>query len=251
MTIALTAFKEKIRKKELYIVSVIGVVILLIFGTGTGTLTINGVAVTGYKMLASVLLTVVNALCCILAVIMSLGTIPNEYERNTSHLVWIRNVPQSQYHCELAFANILSGLAAEAVLFAAMVIFVLVNDRAVDIWRLIPAYLIVGLNVAVISLLTSVLSIIIEKFAAGTILAAVTFIGIFHSLLYTFKDIIGGLGGNMIKYALKVIPNLHGIQTQAGNTLCGRNIDIHIILTGMLAVYVFVVLILILKKKEV
>lgn len=81
MTIAFTALKEKIRRKELYIVSAIGVFILLVFGTGSSSITINGEAVTDYKILAPILLIVVNAISCILAVIMSLGTIPTECQQ--------------------------------------------------------------------------------------------------------------------------------------------------------------------------
>ena len=110
MTIAFTALKEKIRRKELYIVSV------------------NGEAVTDYKILAPILLIVVNTISCILAVIMSLGTIPNEYERNTSHLVWIRKIPQYRYHGELALANIFTGLISEAILFVPMFIFMISNQ---------------------------------------------------------------------------------------------------------------------------
>lgn len=250
MIIAFTALKEKIRKKELYIVSAIGVIILLIFGNNSGSLTINGKAVTDYKMLAPILLIVVNTISCMLAVVMSLSTIPNEYERRTSHLVWIRKIPQYRYHGELAVANILSGFASEAILFAALLVFMLINGRGGELWRLIPAYLIVGINVAIVSVMTSALSIIIPKFAVGAITVTAVFMGIFHSLLSTLKDILGGFGGEMVNYALKIIPDLHGIQTQAANVLCKKSVDIHIILTGLLAVYVFAVLILVLKRKE-
>lgn len=250
MTIALTAFKEKLRRKELYIVSAIGILILLIFGTGSGTLSVDGVDVTDHKILAPILLTVMNAVVCILSVIMSISTVPNEYERKTSHLIWIRNVPQSRYHGELALANILSGLASEAILFGAMLIFMIKNGRAAELWRLIPAYLIIGVNVAAVCLMTSALSIILPKIAAGAISAAAALGGIFHSLLYTLKDIVGGFGGQLIKYALKLIPDLHGIQSQAGNILGGKDVDIHVILTGLLACYIFSVMIILFKRKE-
>ncbi|MGN0695530.1 MAG: hypothetical protein ACI4J5_02055 [Oscillospiraceae bacterium] len=250
MTIALTAFKEKLRRKELYIVSAIGILILLIFGTGSGTLSIDGVAVTDHKILAPILLTVINAVVCMLSVIMSLSTIPNEYERKTSHLIWIRNVSQPRYHGELALANIFSGLASEAILFAAMLIFMLKNGRAAELWRLFPACLIIGVNVAAVCLLTSALSIVLPKFAAGAVSAAAALAGIFHSLLYTLKDIIGGFGGQLIKYALKLIPDLHGIQSQAGNIISGKEIDIHVILTGLAACYIFSVMIILFKRKE-
>lgn len=251
MTIAFTALKEKIRRKELYIVSAIGILILLIFGTGTGSLSIDGVAITDYTMLAPILLIVVNALSCILAAIMSISTIPNEYERNTSHLIWIRNVPQYRYHGELALANVFAGLVSEAILFGAMVIFMMANNKADQVWRLLPAYLIVGINVVIVSAMTSALTIVIPGFMAGAISVMVAFVGIFYSALLMFKDIIGGFGGAMVNYALKVIPNLHGIQAQAGNVLCSKSVDIHVILTGLLSAYVFTVLILVLKRKEV
>lgn len=250
MTITLTALKEKIRRKELYIVSVIGVIILLIFSTGSGTISINGEAVTDYKMLAPVLLMVVNAISCILAVIMSLGTIPNEYERNTSHLIWIRKIPQYRYHGELTLANVFSGFISEAILFFPLLIFMLTNGKANELTNLILAYLMVGINVAIVSVMASALSVRIPRFAAGVIAVAITFMGIFHSLLSMLKDIIGGFGGEMVKYTLKVIPNLGRIQSEAANALCGKAIDIHVIFTGLLAVYVFLALVLVLKRKE-
>lgn len=250
MSITITALKEKIRRKELYIVSVIGVLILLVFGTGTGSLSINGAAITEYKMLAPILLLVVNAISCFLALAMSLSTIPNEYERNTSHLIWIRGVSQARYHGELAAANILSGFAAEAILFIAMIIFVLTNGKAGELWRLAPAYVLVGINVAIVSLLTSMLSIILPKFVAGTASIVIVLAGIFHSLLGLFKDILGGFGGEIIKYLLKIVPNLHEMQTQAGNILCGRAVDAHVVLKGFLVAYVIMILIFVLKRKE-
>ena len=250
MTIAFIALKEKIRRKELYIVSAIGAFILLVFGTGSGSLTINGEAVTDYKILAPILLIVVNAISCVLAVIMSLGTIPTEYERNTSHLVWIRKIPQYRYHGELALANTFTGLISEAILFVAMFIIMMSKGRADEFLQLVMAYFIIGLNVTIVCVMTSALSIVIPKFMAGAIASAAMLVGIFSSLLATLKDIIGGFGGVMVKYALKVIPNLHGIQSEAANALCGNHIDIHVILTGLLAIYVLTVLILVFKRKE-
>lgn len=250
MTIAFTALKEKIRRKELYIVTAIGAFILLVFGTGSGSITINGEAVTDYKILAPILLIVVNAISCVLAVIMSLGTIPNEYERNTSHLVWIRKIPQYRYHGQLALANTFTGLISEAILFVPMFIIMMSNGRADEFLQLVMAYFIIGLNVTIVCVMTSALSIVIPKFMAGAIAAAATIVGIFSSLLAILKDIIGGFGGVMVKYALKVIPNLHEIQSEAANALCGNHIDIHVILTGLLAVYVLTVLIFVFKRKE-
>lgn len=248
MIIASTALKEKMRRKELYIVSVIGVLILLFFGTGDGALSINGVAITDYRILAPILLTVVNAINCMLAVAMSLGTIPREYERGTSHLVWIRKVPQWRYHGELALANVAAGLVSQAILFMPLLGFMLMNGRADQLWKLLPAYLILGINVAVVGMLTSVLSILLPRFAAGAVSCAVALAGIFHSVLGTLKDMVGGFGGEMIRYALKLIPSLHDIQAQAGNVIYGGKLDFHVILTGLLAIYLYTVLLLLLRR---
>ncbi|MDE7224748.1 MAG: hypothetical protein K2O34_13335 [Acetatifactor sp.] len=248
MTISITAFKEKIRRKELYIVSVVGVLILLLFGTGNGSLSIGGVPVTDYRILAPIMLMVVNAINCMLAVVMSLGTIPKEYERGTSHLVWIRKVPQWRYHGELALANVFAGLVSELILFIPLFIFMLINQRADELWRLLPAYLILGINVAAVSMVTSMFSIAIPKFAAGAVSSAITLMGIFHSLLSTLKDVVGGLGGELIKYALKLVPDLHDLQAQAGAVLRGGKPDVHVILAALLVLYVYTVLLLVLHK---
>lgn len=250
MRIAVTAWKEKVRKKELYIISIIGIILVLLFGTGNGSLSIDGVALTEYHMLAPVLLAVVNAISCMLAAVMSLGTIPNEYERKTSHLIWMRGISQARYHGELAMANVLVSLAAEGMLFVAFLIFQIVNQRADDIWRLGIAYLIVGINVMIVSLLTSTLSICVPKFVAGVIVTAVSFCGVFYSLLELLKDMIGGFGGELMKYLLKCIPNLHDIQSQAGHVLLGETVHVHSIFVGLLVGYICVVAICMMKKKE-
>lgn len=250
MTIAFTAFKEKIRRKDLYIVSVIGVLLLLLFGTGTGSLSIDGVAVTDYRVLGPIMLTVVNAIGCMLAAVMSLSTIPSEYERCTSHLIWIRKIPQWRYHGELALANGLAGLVSEAILFAAMFVFMLVNQKADQLWRLLPAYLLLGINTVAVSMLTSLLSVVLPKFAAGAVAFAAALAGIFHSLLSLLKDMVGGFGGELIKYALKLVPNLHEMQAQAGKVLYGGRVNVHVILVGLLAIYVYTVLLFSVKIKS-
>lgn len=248
MTITSTAFKEKIRRKELYIVSVLGVLILLLFGTGAGALSINGVPVTDYRILAPILLTVLNAINCMLAVAMSLGTIPTEYERGTSHLVWIRKVPQWRYHGELALANVAAGLVSEAILFMPLLGLMLMNRRSDQLWKLLPAYLILGINVAIVSMLTSMLSTALPRLAAGAVSCGVALAGIFHSLLGTLKDMVGGFGGDMVRYALKLVPSLHDIQAQAGNVLYGGALKPHVLLTGLLAVYGYTILLLLIRR---
>ena len=147
-------------------------------------------------------------------------------------------------------AGVLAGLVSETILFAAVLVVMLETHRTDQLWRLLPAYLLVGINVAAVSMFTSMLSAVASRFAAGAIASATALAGIFHSLLELLKDMVGGFGGGLIKYALKLIPNLHQVQTQAGNVLHGGKVDMHVILTGLLAVYVYTVLLLVIKRKS-
>lgn len=250
MTIALTAFKEKLLRRELYIISVIAILILVIFSSGTGTISVGGEPVTGFKMLAPILLTVVNAFACVFAVITGLGTIPAEYERKTSHLIWIRNVPQYRYHGGLALANIMSAMCCEGILFLAITIFVIAGGKDAEAWRLVPAFLTVGVNVVAVSTITTALSLVFSKTIAGAVAAVYAAAGIFHELLLTLKDVLGGVGGDIVKYALKLIPDLNAVQTQAGNMLVGKDVDPHTIFAVLLAAYAFSMLILFYKRRE-
>lgn len=250
MTIALTAFKEKLLRRELYIIAVIAILILVIFSSGTGTISVGGEPVTGFKMLAPILLTVINAFACAFAVITSLGTIPAEYERKTSHLIWIRNIPQYRYHGGLALANIMSAVCCEGILFLAIAVFVISGEKDAEAWRLVPAFVTVGVNVVTISIITTALSLVFSRTVAGAVAAVYAAAGIFHELLLTLKDVIGGVGGDIVKYALKLIPDLNAVQEQAGNALVGKDIDPHSIFAVLLAAYAFSMIILFYKRRE-
>lgn len=250
MTIAITALKEKIRKKVLYIVSIIGILILVLFSTGTGSISMNGVEITDYKLLAPVLLMVVNAISCAMAVVLSLDTIPNEYGRKTSHLVLIRNVSQSKYHSGLAAANIMASLLSELILFIAFLCFMLSEHHGNDIWRLSAAFLISSVGVILVSVMTSWFSIFLPKLIAGTLSVVIMLAGIFYSMLELLNSIVGGFAGGLLKTVLCIVPDLHGIQKQAGAFLTGGTADIHILLKGLLWIYILTVFLFLFKRKE-
>ena len=248
--IMFTALKEKVRQKVFYISAIIGIFILMLFSTGGATVSIGGVAVTDYRMLTPILLTLINALSCALAVIIGLGTIPNEYERRTSHLIWIRGVSQAEYHGYLTAANILSAMLSELILYAAVLIYLLTKNYSADLWRILPAYFISSLCVCIVSLLTGWLSVLLPRYAAGTVSAFVMIAGILYPVLDLAKNILGGFSGKMLGILLYIIPDLNGMQSQAGNFLTGADVDIHILLIGLFFAYIFLVLLLLTKKKE-
>lgn len=250
MTIMANAMKEKIRRKELYIVTAIGLLLLLIFGTGAGTITINGEPITDYENIAPILVTVINVICGALAIVLSLHTIPNEYARRTSHLVWIRGVSQVRYHGELALASAVSSLLSEVVLYLGLLLFMIMKGKGNEVWRAVPAFLIVSVSILMISLFTSVLSIILPEMLAGTIAAACYLVGILHGVLDMFRNMTEGIGSMLLKGILLLIPDLNEIQAQAGKLLRGSRVEAHAIWKGLLGIYLISLLFLVIRKRE-
>lgn len=250
MMIMWNALKEKIRRKELYIVSAIGLILLLGFSSGVGTITINGIPITDYENLAPVLMVVIHVICGALAIVLSLRTIPNEYERHTSHLIWIRGIHQSQYHGELALANIGISLISEAILYIGLLIFTFVKGHAEDVWRLIPAFLIMAISIVIISLFTSLLSTMLPSMAAGAIAAFCYLAGVLHGVLETLRNMISGFASGLLRGFLWVVPDLNEIQTQAGNVISGDAIEWHVIWKGLLIIWVLGLCLFLYRKKE-
>ena len=250
MEIAKTAFLEKIRRKELYIVSVIGVLIVIIFGTGSGSLSLGGRPLTDYSLLAPVMMLTVNTVCCVLSSIMSVSTIPNEYERKNSHLIWCRGISQRRYHLELAVANVMAGLVSEAILFSAIALFMISKSHTQELWKLIPAFLVMAINVVGVAVMTSAFSVVLPRIFAGALSVGITILGSFHGFLELVRDVLGGFAGGFFKVILKIIPSYSAVGTAAGNVIGGNAIKIHSLLAGILVIYIFTVVIMIVKKKE-
>lgn len=251
MTLAMNVIKEKIRRKELYVVTGIGLLLLLFVGSDSGSISVGGQPVTGYENLSVIMILVINVVSAALAIVLSLRTIPNEYERKTSHLVWIRGISQPRYHGELAAANMISSVISEAILYLGMLIYVIRQGRTEDIRKLIPAFLIVAIAVCIVSLLTSVLSIVLPEAVAGVIAAICYGVGILHSILSVYTGIVTGAGKHILQFLLQVLPDLYGIQAQAGRIFSGDPLDAHVIWKGLFTLYVISVLIFVFRKKEV
>ncbi len=250
MMIAITAIMEKVRRKDLYIVGIVGFVLVLIFCSGGGTITIDGEPISGYKNLAPIMLILINALGGALAIALSLRTIPNEYERRTSHLIWIRGVKQWRYHAELTIANVASSLIATGIMYAGLAVLSLVKNQGDGILRMVPAFFVLAISIAIVSVLSSVLSIFLPSMAAGILAGGCFAVGVLHSILGMVANTIGGFSGNLIKIVLVILPDLHGIQKQAGNLITGSAVDAHVIWKGLLTIYILTIGFFIFKKKE-
>lgn len=250
MVIMLNAIREKIRRKELYIISAIGLLILLGFGTGAGTITMDGVPITDYENLAPIMLTIIHCICGTWAIVLSLRTIPNEYERKTSHLIWIRGVSQARYHGELALANAVMSLISEGILYLGLMIFTFAKGKGSEVWRLMPAFLIMAVSILIVSMFTSLLSAVLPGMAAGAIVVACYLAGVLHSVLDTVRGMVSGLASVLLKGILWLIPDLNEIQSQAGQFLRGDAVDIHIIWKGLLTIYLLSICLYFCRKKE-
>lgn len=244
------ALKERMRRKELYIVVAIAILILLLCSSGSATITIEGEPITSFENMFMVMHTMMNAVGCILAVILSIGTIPKEYERKNSHLIWVRGISQQNYHTGLALANVLSGVFAMSILYLALAGYIIANGKMNYLSCILPAFLIVCLNVALASLFVSVLTIQLPTLAAGAIGFVFTAVGILHSILNLYKNIAGGVAGTVLNGVLHILPDMHGIQRQAQNVMAQEKVDIHLILVGILTLYVISLGLFVFKRKE-
>jgi len=250
MTIMMNALKERIRRKELYIVVVVAVIILALFGSDAATISVEGEAVIGFQSMFRVLHVVVNVTGCLLAMILSLPTIPTEYREKRSHLVWIRGISQVKYHTQLTAANIVSSALAVTILYLTLAFYAITQGAAGYLPAMLPGLLITYMGIAIVSLLISVLSICLPSFAVGLIGSICIVAGIGHGLLDSYKNIIGGFSGTLIKWILWIFPDLNGIQGQAANVIIGDGVDVHVLLKGLLTLYIISLGLLLFRKKE-
>lgn len=249
-TLVKASLLERIRRKELYIIFAIGVLMILLTCTEGSTISVKGENLVGFENKLMIFQIMVNFFSCILAVVLSMHTIPNEYERRNSHLVWIRGISQRKYHGSLCIANAVVCMMVLLVFYVMLGIFLVMNGQAALLLRIIPAYMITSLNTLFICVLTSALSVLVPAFITGTIGIVCVVLGAFYPALSLAKDVLGGLGGRLLGGALKMIPNLHGVQNQAYCMMLGQEINLNKIFVALLAIYAASMGILFFKKEE-
>lgn len=248
--IIMNALKERVRRKELYVVVVIGILLMLFCSSDSTSITMDGEPLTGFKNMFMIMHTLVNAVGVILAVILSMRTIPNEYERKNSHLVWVRGISQPEYHGGLAVANVLASVFAVGIFYVVLAVYAVINGHAGYLPKLIPAYMMVAVSVSIVSLFVSVLSIKLPGMLVGGLGALFAGIGVFHGMFDLLKSVIGGPGGKCISVFLWLIPDLNEIQKQAYNLVIGKNVEWHLIWTGLFVLWVISLGLFVIKRKE-
>lgn len=247
--IAITALREKIRRKIFIAVLVVSGMITLFFSTGSASISVGGETVTDYKILLPIVLTTVHAVSCMMAAVISLGTVPTEYERRTHHLILTRGISQARYHGELAAANIMASLISHGIFFVGAAVYMAANDHAGDILMLVPAFFISGISIAVVSSLATWLSVFLPKLPAGLITAAATVFSVCYPLVKLLKGAAGGFAGILLKGLLFLLPDLNSIQSCAGRLITEGSADAHSIFIGLFYTYIFIMGIMLCKRK--
>lgn len=244
------ALRERMRRKELYIIVILAILLLLLCSSDVTSITMNGEAVTGFKNMFLVMHTLVHFIGCVLAVVLSLKTIPNEYERKNSHLVWVRGISQSEYHGGLALANILSSLAATLILYLTLGIYAVWKGHAEVLPRMVPGFLTLGVSIAFVSLFVSVMSVKLPVMAAAVLGVLVLIFGVFHGVIDMLKNMLGGVGGKCMSIFLKILPDLNGIQKAAYQIIIGEGVEAHVIFVVLFALWFVSLGLFLFRKKE-
>lgn len=250
MIIMKNALRERIRRKELYLVVGIALLVLGMCGSGAATLEIDGKPITDFDNMFGVMHVISNLTGCALAVVLSLKTIPNEYDRRTSHLVWIRGISQRRYHMELAAANVVGSLIAAGVLYLGIAVYVLSKGRADCLPGMLPGFFVLSINLALVSLFVSLLSIVLPSFAVGFLGILLVLLGVLHGILDVYRSMIGGVSGAIVKAVLWIAPDLNEIQAQAQEVILNGKANVHVILVGLLSVYVITLGFFFLRRRE-
>lgn len=249
-TIIKNAIRERIRRKEAYVVLAIALFLLFFCSGENSTIMIDGESLTGFHNMFMVMHVLVHTAGCILAVLLSYRTIPNEYARKTSHLVWVRGISQPVYHGGLTIANILASIGGLGLLYFAMAVYALLQGQSACVLRLIPRFFVMAVSVALVSLWTSVVSIRLPAgiTAAFGVLGAGT--GVLWSALDLLRSSLGGVTAVGISALIHVIPNLNGVQKCAYHIAAGKVPVWHPVLVALFAAWVLVLGIFAIRRKE-
>jgi|LSQX01.2.fsa_nt_gb ABC-type transport system involved in multi-copper enzyme maturation permease subunit len=250
LAIAMNTFKEKIRSKTLYITGITGFILMLLTTTGDG-LSINGQRILLFEDRVPVAMSIMQFLGSLLTIMISLQTIPNEFERKTTHLILSRGVKRWQYMFSLTAGNIFTSVVFTLSLYSSLIVFCLILGRSHLLMRTLASILVLSVNIMLLSSIVSVLSIRVPGFINGIVGLALYFLGVFHNLLKTVSNALEGIQRIVMKLGLWLIPNFSEVQRQASNILLNRAVEITPLVVQLLFLYIVLGLTFLPVRKEV
>lgn len=248
--IIINSLREKIRSKTLYIVGVIGIGIILLLSLN-GSFSFDDKVLTEFKDLVPIVLVLVNLFASILAIMLSLSTIPKEFDRKTTHLILVRGIKQWQYILALTISNIIVSLFSLGILSISVIIYTFVQGEIQVLLQIIGSILILGLNISVLSAITSWLSIKLPETITGFIGIVIYFVGVFHSILSILVKTKEGFIRGILEFGITLVPNFAAVQKQAGQLIVDNYVDIYPIVLQILFLYVILGFTFVTFRKEV
>ncbi|MBS4538398.1 hypothetical protein GOQ27_07970 [Clostridium sp. D2Q-11] len=248
--IIINSLREKIRSKTIYIVGGIGVAIILFLALN-GSFSFDDKILTDCHELVPIVLVMVNLFASILAIMLSLSTIPKEFERKTTHLVLVRGIKQWQFILALTISNIIISLFSIGLLSISVIIYALVQGEIQVLLKILGSILILGLNISVLSAITSWLSIKLPETITGFIGILIYFVGVFHSMLSIFVKTREGFSRFLLEGLMTLVPNFAAVQKQSGQLVTGNYVDIYPLVLQGLFLYIILALTFVTFRKEV
>lgn len=249
--IVLNTVREKIRKKQILSTGLITAVLLFFFVSGNSTITIGNQQVTELSMLLPIYLTVGSLVCGLAAILLSAGSIPAEYERKSSYLVSVRDIPQSVYHVSVAAGNSLAAAATTVFFYLSCLIFLLVKQADVNLFLRLPAAFLLTLGLVVaLSFLTTGFSVKLPPAAAGVLVSSLFILGMLKHVLTLLSSSLTGALSVVLKRVVRFVPDFYGISSQSANYLIDSRIDWHSVFLLLLTAYAGLVLLWMLRRKE-
>lgn len=249
-SLILNSLRENVRNKTFYVVILVSTILFSIILLGGG-LYVNGRKLTTYKELIPVSLQLINFMGCIIAIFMSMNTIPKEYERKTTHLILIRGIKREKLNLSLALSNMASAMFGTLILSIATYVLVFMSKNYSDVLKVTGAVMLIMINVLIIAAFTSVLSMFVPSILTGFLGICIYGLGIFHNQLELFAELSKGAVKVIINLCLYFIPDFYSITSEASKLINYGTVNLHVILKGILYLYIILCLFLIPSRREV
>jgi len=246
----LNTLLEKIRRKEIYIFVFVGLLLLLFLSSNGTSISVGGEPITGFHQMFPVIMVVLNAVICLLTLVLSLSTIPNEYRRKTSHLVWIRGISQERYHFALTLANFLAASVGVLILMVALSVLMIAKGQAVLLPRLFLAYPVLLLNVAATAMVSGVLSVKCSPMAAGFLSLLLILSGILSPVMDMIRFMVSGLPSVLLRVLLWLAPKLDTVRAVSAQWIVSGELPLNGLFQAGLWIFVVGLGFLVLKRKE-
>lgn len=250
MTLAQNVVKEKLRSKVIYILIIIGALFMLLITTGDG-LSIDGIRVLTFSQRVPVAIGLNTFIGMLISIIISQSTIPNEFERKTTHLILSRGIKREKFTLSLALGNIMTTVICVFAINISLIIFVLVLGKSEYLGNVLVAILITTLNVVTMSAIVSLLSIHISSYVNILVSLIIYFLGVSYQMITQFISGFNGFLSVILNLIIKLIPNFQAVEHQANHVMLQETIEIRYILWMFVFFIISFFLTLIKNKKEV